>query len=234
MADLSKVLMVTILAASACASCTAEPTEAINDNRPTPVSDAADKEVATQSVENTQTVEKESGSDEIVTCSPGCALKNDKAGLPIVPEWCLAWSPIAPVCVRNGENVYCIGRWAGAGRIINTPSAPRTDFQLQSAEEIARSPYKPFTEINFMCTRIDAAALARAIPTSPTAEGLLGEERAESCVPGCLVGRGLVRETPSSEKPEWCYRLASEYVYGRKDPDEPELALCSRLKPRSN
>lgn len=167
------------------------------------------------------------------SCVPGCALKNDEGGRPIVPDWCLAWSPITPVCVRNGDKVYCAGRWAGAGRTVRKPDATATDFQLENAEEIAKSPYKPLTEVNFVCTRIDANATNRFIETSPDAEGLLGEKRALVCAPGCLVGKGLVSEESKVEKPDWCYRLASEYVYGRRNPNEPELALCNHIRPKA-
>lgn len=220
----SQIFAASIVLISVCVSCA--PEHKVSGEESTPLkSDVVESKI----VANVQT----NGVDEdrILTCTPGCALKNDETGSPIVPEWCLAWNPIAPTCVRNGEKVYCKGRWAGAGRIIDAPSALRTDFHLQSADEIARSPYKPFTEINFICTRIDAEALSRAIPTSPTGEGLPGEERAESCVPGCLVGRGLVGDLTAADKPAWCYRTENEYVYGLKDSNDPELSLCSKIKP---
>lgn len=146
---------------------------------------------------------------EILTCTPGCMLFANDAGKPIVPEWCVTWQPQTPFCVRDGESVFCSGRWMQvvADVAVGYYSDEGTEFHLPDSE--SRLPYKLFrTHSKFVCTQIDLGKIPpREADLSDPFAGM-GEEAGIlsdlNCSPGCIIGASRFQRESSYEPPQWC------------------------------
>lgn len=172
------------------------------------------------------------GNDDVAVCSPGCALQNDSLGKPIVPDWCEAWSPIAPTCVRSGDKTYCIGMWEGAKISVNELSDVGTVFHLNTDpnERRARSPEN---DVYFACTRINRSKFSAGTEKNDLKQDMAGAPHSVSCSPGCIFDTQDASQR-FENKPLWCLRARNAGCSSNlaASCNEPKpLNLCTQLHP---
>ncbi len=170
--------------------------------------------------------------DNIVVCNPGCALQNDDAGKPIIPNWCEAWGPITPNCVRFGDKTYCIGMWEGAGRSVNEVTDDGTVFHLDASPK-ERRVRAPNNDVYFGCTRINREKFTSGSGKYDLQSDLPDAPETVSCSPGCIIDtEDMSRTFPN--KPGWCLRARNVECSSNLAASclEPRpLNLCYQLKP---
>ncbi|MEM9617768.1 MAG: hypothetical protein AAF936_07370 [Pseudomonadota bacterium] len=170
--------------------------------------------------------------DDTLICNPGCALQNDTLGKPIVPNWCEAWSPITPTCVRFKEKTYCVGMWEGAARSVNEVTDNGTVFHLDENPAKTRERAQKDSTY-FACTRINRQKFATGDGLYDLKPDLPGAPNSMSCSPGCIYDT----ESTSRDfgnKPSWCLRAQNSGCSANlaaSCTDPKPLNLCYGIKP---
>lgn len=165
---------------------------------------ALDKEPASDSANdhvNSSTDGTENQS-EIISCMPGCNLRNDDSGRPIVPDWCDVWAPAFPVCSRDGSDHFCSG-FQGDGTIRPTISTSGTEFHLQ--EKTGENPTIPNSNARFRCIQINRVRLQRFFEKERAPSSEIDTSQAMGCFPGCIVNT-QINSHPNEVRasPKWC------------------------------
>lgn len=158
-------------------------------------------------------------SESDLWCGPGCALEADASGMPIVPNWCTAWT--------KTEDEYCVKNSLTDGYCISPKEELGSEYACQRINMDELRSEKSRASWSFLQAEIRGADGGIVIPS---AVGLHC-----SCeLPWSEFGarRSFVGEEKS---PEWCYAFFNGCALIKKGFDfwEGGARICNAPAPRA-
>ena len=146
---------------------------------------------------------REPSKDNTFYCLPGCRLKNDAEGMPIIPDWCELWAPETPVCGEVADGVdRCAGEWVGDETVTEEHSGGQVTTEILAERlNIASENIGEKKQVKtFVCTKINYSKTIQAkdpygyrtyVPDQVNSDDHLREFSSIVCHPGCILDAPL-------------------------------------------